>query len=453
MSGRLLLLLAAVVAFPGTSAADVPIDVTRFDDPPGQCDVSGCSLRQAVLQANATPGADTITLHAGKYKLKLQGDDATAEAGDLDITDAVTIEGDPAGGTIIDAKGGKDRAFEVQPGGSLTLRHVTIKGGTAAVDGGAVFSVGTLTIENSVISGNKALNSGGGVACEDGTCTLTDVVITKNKAVGNDGGALEADPDVTATLLRVTMSKNSAGDTGGGVDSDDGATVSITDSTVSGNKSKNEGGGLDPSIGTVTVTNTTISGNKSTKGGGIQLESGGVLTLDHVTIANNKAKEGGGLWTEAGTVPTLTATLIAANKPFDCFGPITSNGSNLIGAVDGCDISGDTTGNITGGPKPVKPVKALLAPLKDNGGPTLTHALKPGSPRSTPWSAAAARHPPPTSAASRASRHATSARSRCSNPERVSAGQDRAQHVACRGRPGRAAVASPRDVAVGPHQH
>jgi len=149
---------------------------------------------------------------------------------------------------------------------------------------------------------------------------------------------------------------------------------------VSGNKSKSEGGGLDPSIGTVTVTNTTISGNKSAKGGGIQLESGGTLTLDHVTIANNKAKEGGGLWTEAGTTATLTSTLLAANKPFDCFGPIVSNGSNLVGAIDGCTITGDTTGNITGGPKPAKPVKALLAALKDNGGPTKTHALKPGSP-------------------------------------------------------------------------
>jgi hypothetical protein len=36
--------------------------------------------------------------------LKLQGDDAIAAAGDLDITDTLTIDGDPAGGTIINAK-------------------------------------------------------------------------------------------------------------------------------------------------------------------------------------------------------------------------------------------------------------------------------------------------------------------------------------------------------------
>ncbi|MBI3767079.1 MAG: hypothetical protein HY271_01145 [Deltaproteobacteria bacterium] len=356
------------------------IDVTRFDDPSGPCDVNGCSLRQAILLANSTQGPDMITLHPGKYRLKLRGDDATAEAGDLDITDAVTIQGDPSGGTVIDAKGAKDRAFEVLADGDLTISHVTVKGGSAAVDGGGILNVGTLTVEDSVFTGNKAGNSGGGIASEAGTCTLTDVVVTKNKAVTNDGGGLEFFPSGTATLLRVTLSKNSAGDTGGAIDSNNGVTVSLTDCTVSGNKSKNEGGGLDPSVGTVTVTNTTISGNHSAKGGGIQLESGGTLVLDHVTIAHNKAKEGAGLWTEAGTTATLTATLVATNTPFDCFGPIVSNGSNLIGRIDGCTITGDTTGNITGGPKPVKAVKPGLAPLKDNGGPTKTHALMPGSP-------------------------------------------------------------------------
>lgn len=375
------LLAAILIALPYGIAGAAPIDVTRFDDPLGPCDAtSGCSLRQAVLQANATPGADTITLHAGTYKLKLKGDDSTAEAGDLDVTDDLTIDGDPAGGTIINAKGGKDRAFEVFDAVALTLGHVTVKGGSAADDGGAVFSVGTLTIHDSVITGNKAGDSGGGIACEAGTCTLTDDVITKNKAVDDDGGGLEFAPEGTDTVVRSTISKNSAGDTGGGMDSDDGVTVSFAGCTISGNKSKTEGGGLDPSIGTVTVTNTTISGNKSAEGGGIQLETGGVLVLDHVTVTKNSAKEGGGLWAEPGTTATLTATILAGNKKFDCFGPVDSNGFNLIGAVDGCAIGGNTIGNVTGGPKPLKPVKPFLAGLKDNGGPTKTHALQPGSP-------------------------------------------------------------------------
>jgi predicted outer membrane repeat protein len=374
-------LAAAIFGLSSVSGmAGTAIDVTRFDDPDPAGGAKGSvSLRQAVLVANATPGADTITLHPGTYRLTRKGDDVTGLAGDLDVTEDVTIEGDLAGGTIIDAHKAKDRAFEVLASGALTLRHVTVKGGTTELDGGGILSVGALSVESSAFTGNKAGDSGGAISCEAGTCTLTDVVVTKNK-VGNDGGGVSFDGSVAADLTRVTLSSNSAADTGGGMNSDDGATVTVTDSLVSRNKSKREGGGLDPSIGTLTLTNTTVSGNHSAKGGGIQLETGGVLSLVSVTIAFNKAREGAGLWTELGTTAAVTNTLLAKNAPFDCFGPIESHGSNLIGRIDGCAVTGDTTGNITGGPKPVKAVDPRIGPLQDNGGPTKTHALLAGSP-------------------------------------------------------------------------
>ncbi|HTO09828.1 MAG TPA: right-handed parallel beta-helix repeat-containing protein [Myxococcota bacterium] len=373
-------LVAVTLALSSLSAFAGAIDVTRFDDPDPAGKNTGLSLREAILIANGTPGPDTITLHAGTYRLTRRGDDATAVAGDLDVTTPITIEGDSTGATIIDAKKAKDRAFEVLDGGELTLRHVTVKGGSAELDGGAILNVGTLTVESSTFTGNRAGESGGAISSEGGSCSLTDVVVTKNKASFNDGGGLNFTVAGSAALDRVVVSSNSAGDTGGGVNSDDGVTVTMVDSLVSGNKSKREGGGLDPSAGSLTLTNTTVSGNHSAKGGGIQLETGGLLALNNVTIAGNKAREGAGLWTEAGTTATLTNTLIAKNSPFDCFGPVVSNGSNLIGKVDGCLVSGDTTGNIVGGPRPVKPVDPRLGPLRDNGGPSKTQALLPGSP-------------------------------------------------------------------------
>jgi predicted outer membrane repeat protein len=355
------------------SARAADIDVTRFDDPdPAGPGKGSTSLRQAILLANSTEEPDTITLHIGTYRLTIRGDDATALAGDLDVSSTITIEGDAGGATIIDAKKAKDRAFEVLDGGDLTLRHVTVRGGSALVNGGAVMNVGALTVESSTLTGNKAGDSGGAIASAAGTCTLTDDVVTKNKA-SNDGGGLNFAVAGTASLTRVTLASNTAADTGGGMNSDDGVTVSVSDSTISGNKSKREGGGLDPSGGVLNLTNTTISGNHSAKGGGIQLEAGGVVTLDNVTIAHNSAREGAGLWTEVGSTITLTNTLVAKNSPFDCFGLVVSNGSNLIGRVDGCGIGGDTTGDIVGGPKPLKPVDPRLGPLSDN-------ALLAGSP-------------------------------------------------------------------------
>ena len=194
------------------------IDVTRFDDPPGPCGVDGCSLRQAVLQANLTPGADTITLHAGTYKLKLQGDDAIAAAGDLDITDTLTIDGDPAGGTIINAKGCKDRAFEVFDGCRADARARDREGRQRGRRRWRrVQRRHAHDSRQRHHRATKAGNSGGGIASEAGTCTLTDVVVTQEQsAVENDGGGLEFFPEGTATVLRSTISKNSAGDTGGG---------------------------------------------------------------------------------------------------------------------------------------------------------------------------------------------------------------------------------------------
>ena len=372
-------LAAAAFLLSSIPATVGAIDVTRFDDPP-LTDTSGVSLRQAVILANATPGSNLITLQAGTYRLTLRGDDATAEAGDLDITGSVMIHGDPAGETVIDARKAKDRAFEVLPGGGLTLFNVTVQGGNTSGDGGAVFSAGMLSIESSTFTKNKAHVSGGAIASEGGTATLFDVVVTKNKAVTNDGGGLEFDVGGSAMLMRVTVSHNKAGDTGGGIDTDNGVDVTLDGCTVSNNKSRHEGGGLDPSAGTLTISNSTISGNKSAKGGGIQLEDSGVVILHNDTIAFNKAKEGAGLWTEAGSSTTLDDTIVAKNKPFDCFGGLVSNGSNLIGRSDGCTITGDTTGNIVGGPKPAKPVDPKLGPLADNGGTTQTHALLPGSP-------------------------------------------------------------------------
>src|SRR3989337_982403 len=70
---------------------------------------------------------------------------------------------------------------------------------------------------------------------------------------------------------------------------------------------------------------------------------------------------------------TIVAGNTASEVGPDCSGTIGSSGYNLVGSTSGCTITGDTTGNLTG-------VDPLLSPLQDNGGPTLTHPLLPGSP-------------------------------------------------------------------------
>ena len=70
---------------------------------------AGISLREAIIAANNTPGADIINLPAGIYTLTRVGNDASCQNGDLDINDSVTINGSGAAVTII--QGATDAAF------------------------------------------------------------------------------------------------------------------------------------------------------------------------------------------------------------------------------------------------------------------------------------------------------------------------------------------------------
>src|SRR5213082_3033896 len=105
MRVRIGVVLAAAVALAtAVDAHSATFTVTRTDDPtPGACD-SDCSLREAVLSADAGSGGDTIVLPAGHYRLSIPGtgEDAAAK-GDLDLTKNATITGAGARSTTIDA--------------------------------------------------------------------------------------------------------------------------------------------------------------------------------------------------------------------------------------------------------------------------------------------------------------------------------------------------------------
>jgi hypothetical protein len=128
----------------------------------------------------------------------------------------------------------------------------------------------------------------------------------------------------------------------------------------------------------VVAINSTFSGNDGgVTGGGIKVV--GTTELYNVTIANNEAGTGGGVYIPGAGILYAKNSIFSDNLDSapgtpnaDCSGTLNSLGYNLIGDPSGCTIVG-TTGNIIG-------ASADLNPLQNNGGPTLTHALQPGSP-------------------------------------------------------------------------
>ena len=322
------------------------------------------SLRAAIMEAGTLAGDDTILLPAGDYSLSIGGTgEEFGASGDLDIFDTtgtLTITGAGADVTTINASM-IERIFHVISGATLVLDGVTITGGQVigSEDGAGIRNDGgTVTIRNSVITGNRSFDDGGGIN-NAGVMTLIDTSVSANVATNNGGGIRNVGD---LTIINSTI--------GGVVDA-----VAMTDTR---NLAGLNGGGIINLVGgTLTITNTTISGNEVNLGSGGGLRNSGSGTLTNVTIANNIAGQRGGGVSAAGGSIFVQNTIIADNSAV-----ITGNDVSVPGAASalvsaGNNLVEDTTDSmgVFGAAGDITGVDPLLGALQDNGGPTLTHAL------------------------------------------------------------------------------
>jgi hypothetical protein len=285
------------------------------------------------------------------------------------ITSQITIEGN--GATIarqgdapdfglMAVRGSEFLGVGVPPGprGDLTLQNVTLSGGSSF---GGLLNRGTASIKNSIISGN----SGGGVSTNNGILTIKNSTISGNTTPGGGGGVNNYIGGVAIT--NSTISDNTANSSGGGVANYHG-NVAITNSTISDNTANSSGGGVYNAWGyngyyggggSVTITNSTISGNRANRGGGIFNTQSAALTLNNSLIFGNQAP----------VAPEIE------NR-----GIVTATNFNLFGALNHAGDSGFVPGPTDIVLEPNVSVAQILGPLKNNGGPTQTHALVAGSP-------------------------------------------------------------------------
>ncbi|MCE7986497.1 MAG: CSLREA domain-containing protein [Caldilinea sp. CFX5] len=328
----------------------------------GACNAD-CSLREAIIAANAAPGADVITLPAGTYTLSRSGVDNTAANGDLDVTGPLTINGAAQATTIIQAGASSptaiDRVFSFNPLGTATgfavsLNNLTIRngknpnafatqendGGCFDFDGGTA-GAGSLSLTSVTVSNCETTDgSGGGAAIflpHGGTINFSGATIQNN--IASRGG-------------------NNFGDGGGlifsCVQSGGTSTVTIANSTISGNSTRSLGGNNSGSGGGIvnfgvctpgTATASmqlhavTISGNSTgNDGGGIY--SGGALVIDNVggpsVISNNSAgRSGGGIWlNHPNTTSTISKVTFSGNSAGDAGGAIRLDSSRPGNALN-----------------------------------------------------------------------------------------------------------------------
>jgi CSLREA domain-containing protein len=329
--------LIAMVGAAPTALGATPLTVDTFEDTfDGSCADGDCSLRDAVAAVDA---GGTIRVPPGFYPLSLAG--GGAEAGDIDLARPVTVIGIGETGTFLDTSGLGDRAFDVTAG--VTLRHLTLLGGS---------SVGT----------------GGVVRAMSGTLTMSRVTIFGGRA--RDGGAVAVGDTATASIDRSWISASRATDRGGALFLR-GATV-VSRSTLSGNRAEGGGGAFVAPLSSLSVDDVTISRNVAVRGGGVRAL--GDVDLFSSTIASNRGEVGGGVLvsstSESSTANTVFVRNEASVRGAACGRRLTSLGHNVSDA-GGCGLTGP--GDVTG-------VDPRIGTLRQNGGPTPTHALKVGSP-------------------------------------------------------------------------
>jgi CSLREA domain-containing protein len=386
--------IAVVLHAPSAFATPVTYTVNSNGDEPDQlnngiCDIGDghCTLRAAIQEANAnSPDADTINF-------------APSVTGQILLTSSLP---DTADDVTINGPGADQLAID----GASTYRVLVVQSGTTSISG--------LTIRHGRAAGVGANIAGGGILSA-GNLTLNHVVVTQNNANGSDttyGGGIYAGAGTLLTLMHSTVSdNNSAVETatispnayGGGIYLASTATLMLDHSTVSGNHASAtvspagsqsnagaHGGGIYAD-GSVQVDQSTISGNAANatgasgsniaNAGGLAEGNNGTLAVTGSTFSDNALAASGtpsvftdganiAVGTNGGTFrSSIVANPVGASS-HDCFGgSLGSNGYNLdedssCGFNQSTDIAGDP----------------MLGSLTDNGGPTQTQALPPGSP-------------------------------------------------------------------------
>jgi predicted outer membrane repeat protein len=283
------------------------------------------SLREAITAANAHPGADTIIVPAGMFRLSRKGTDDANGLGDLDIKDSTLIQGAGAGKTIIDGRQ-LDRVFDVHGTAphafTATFQGLTIRNGSADGGGGGGIRVSkaNLVLQDCIVTGNKTTGSGGGIsnAGQPGTGNVTLVRTTVDRNIAAQGGGVfvEADSQNKGSMLTATNStiRRNIAREGGGVFA---TQASLTGSTISGNHAAvGNGGGL--SVSMLTLANSTVNNNTAAlNGGGMYADT---ATLSNCTVSGNSANSidggvsgvaGGGIW---AVTATLTGSTVSSNS-------------------------------------------------------------------------------------------------------------------------------------------
>jgi hypothetical protein len=260
--------------------------------------------------------------------------------------------------------------------------------------GGVMNDGGTLELlQNNLFRTNMAERGGGGIYNRAGNVTVRYGKFIDNRAdigrgIVEGGGGIYTEDDQTPGRfpwrygrLRVftTSFVSNRAEHGGGMASR-GAWTDVSHSLFGGNIAGAGGGFFSSAPREYTstrawISNSTFDGNRATVGGAMHIRDGFDVLLSYVTITNNSARNRDGVAGGGGIVgqPLIEYSIVASNDGDNCGTPLRDR-TGRERYTTNLEYPGDTCHLLITGLDP------LLAALADNGGPTQTRALLPGSP-------------------------------------------------------------------------
>ena len=342
----------------------------------GYCESGECDPITSIFPCTEQGIRDAIAAGGGPHGFECDGAEVVTSTAEIVIDNDVILDGRDR----LTVDGNDDhRLFSVPTGVEAELRRFTVTGGFSPGDldgtGGGIANEGTLTLTNSTVSGNSAGEAASGGIWNGGTMTISNSTVSGNSAGDVAFGGIWNVG--TMALTNSTVSGNSVGAFGVNGILNDSGMLTVTNCTVSENTGGTFGGIWND--GTMALTNSTVSGNSAESSGGISNSGDGTLTMTNSTVSGNTAESGASIVNFADEF--LSGSLFISNSLIDgdCEGipqgppEINSNGYNIESPGDTCGFDRGTD-QVTVNPDDLK-----LEPLADNGGPTETHTLLPGS--------------------------------------------------------------------------
>lgn len=306
--------------------------------------VTGCSLREAIAQANAGvdgDGCTGVTASPNTINLSVTGSYTLTTGSALSVTSTIIIQESNGAEAVIEAATTSNtaayRVFSVSGVTTrLTLNGVTVRNGgnlSTSLAGGCINASGgadvTLT-GGTVVEDCRTNDSGGAIylISGGGSAVITNSTVRNNTVNTAGGGVYIASGDLSVSGS--TFSGNSAGTLGGAI-TYSGANLTVSSSTFSNNQASSTGvnnaagGAIFAQItsGTRTISGSTFSGNSVSGsnainwGGAIYKTGSGGLNISGSVFSGNSVSgtgaAGGGVYANDGAL-TVTNTRLQSNN-------------------------------------------------------------------------------------------------------------------------------------------